>query len=57
LLHLRDVGNNEDMSPTGMGKGILDMRSILRAAESCGVKWLISEEANGSMPPMECNQK
>jgi sugar phosphate isomerase/epimerase len=53
LLHLRDVKDGPGVAAAEMGKGILDMRAILKAAEECGVKWLISEEENEGLPAMD----
>ena len=43
LLHLRDVGQ-DGKTAVLMGKGILDMTSIIEKAEDTGVRWLIAEE-------------
>jgi sugar phosphate isomerase/epimerase len=50
LLHLKDVQGVGIKTPTAMGKGILDMRSIIDAAQGSGVQWLIVEEHDLGIP-------
>lgn len=59
LLHLKDyVGSRQDgdfeLRPNGYG--VQDFKSIINAAEKCGVKWLIVEQDEPSMDrsSLEC---
>jgi sugar phosphate isomerase/epimerase len=51
LLHLKDM--RPDREATEVGEGIIDMVGIARAAERQGVKWLIVEHDEPTMPSLE----
>ncbi len=54
LLHMKDMADTEQRGFTEIGRGVIDLKSIAEAAESCGVAYLIIEQDNHwSSSPLE----
>lgn len=44
LIHIKDFKREEDVVLTPLGKGSMDLKAVIKAAEECGVTWLIVEQ-------------
>ncbi|GAB4110628.1 MAG: sugar phosphate isomerase/epimerase [Phycisphaeraceae bacterium] len=54
LLHVKDMDDTPEKGFAEVGTGVLDFDTLIGAAESCGVKYLIVEQdSNWKQSPME----
>ena len=56
LVHIKDFKSRENRSFTEVGSGIVDVKAIAAAAEEVGVRWLIVEQDECSIPSLESVQ-
>jgi len=54
VVHLKDMGADENRSYAELGKGILDMNGIVQASIDIGAKWLVVEQDVCKSSPIEC---
>lgn len=53
LIHVKDFKNTTEKSYTEVGTGIVDIGSIIKAAEGAGTEWAIVEQDATSLPTLE----
>ncbi|MBW5445137.1 TIM barrel protein [Cohnella sp. CFH 77786] len=55
LLHLKDYDKDEEgkMLTLELGKGVVDLPAVIEAASGAGAEWLIVEQDNCQIPPLE----
>ncbi|MBD3386815.1 TIM barrel protein [candidate division KSB1 bacterium] len=53
LIHMKDMGDDEEMSDVPIGTGILDIGGIINASRKAGIKWCIVEQDNTKRPALE----
>jgi sugar phosphate isomerase/epimerase len=56
LLHLKDFryGDDGGIDTLELGRGIIDLPNVIKAASDAGTKWLIVEQDKCQNPPLEC---
>jgi sugar phosphate isomerase/epimerase len=52
-IHLKDMGNLETKKMTEVGTGIIDIKSILKATQALGIKWVTIEQDDIYIDPFE----
>ncbi|MEG1887776.1 MAG: sugar phosphate isomerase/epimerase, partial [Oscillospiraceae bacterium] len=59
VIHLKDYSRDPDFSLRPLGKGVMDIPSVVKAAEQAGTKWLIVEqdEADAGNTPLFCAEQ
>ncbi|WP_141335522.1 sugar phosphate isomerase/epimerase [Paenibacillus sp. tmac-D7] len=56
LLHLKDFRRGEDglIDTLELGRGLINLPEVIRAASEAGTEWLIVEQDKCQNPPLEC---
>lgn len=53
LVHLKDMSRDDSRTFAEVGSGSLDFPAILGACERIGARWVIVEQDEGQLPPLE----